>query len=454
MSKLFIFNRLFYRVTVSVFIALLVFHSTPPVTEAQDQRPLLPARADNVAATSNIIRNFTLPSGFVLSGTVRGADGLPVFFGFVLARSDDQIFTGIITFTGFSSTYRVVLPPGTYQLSVQRPILEADPEISLFVTSDLPGMTTVAGNTTQDITVPVAPATVTVTGNVMGGGTLPTRGNISFVSVDGKVQAATSFGSSYRISLPAGTYQVGVAVEIMHPGDIQQPLTLRTGMLTVSGPQNFNVMLPATVTLSGNVRQASGAAAVPSQVSAIDVNDLSNLPGGDITPCGGAFFAFVVTSGVALIPEESATGTYRLTLPPAAYRVAANLDLDPDEEVASILSFPPLLDLNLTTNRIQDFTVPPLPPFVTISGRVTDNNGQPVAGAFISAFTSMVLNTPATFSTGTQTDSNGRYELRVLSGNGYTLLVCPPQPMSPNPLAFNTGKTGTADTMPVFLRHQ
>jgi hypothetical protein len=225
-------------------------------------------------------------------------------------------------------------------------------------------------------------------------------------------------------------------------------------MITISGPQMFNLMLPTTATLSGTVRQASGAAAVPSQVSAIDINDLSNLPGENVTPCGGAFFAFVVTSGVALIPEESATGTYRLTLPPATYRVAANLDLDPSEEVASTLSFPLLLDLNLTTDRIQNFTVPPLPPFVTISGRVTDNNGQPVAGAFISAFTSMVLNTPAAFSTGTQTDSNGMYELRVLSGNGYTLLVCPPQPMTPNLLAFNTGKTGIADPLPVFLRHQ
>ncbi|MEO0249587.1 MAG: carboxypeptidase-like regulatory domain-containing protein [candidate division WOR-3 bacterium] len=442
-------QRLLCRRIISILITLWTLYHVPSGTEAQDQRPLLPRREDNITATSNLTRDFTLPGGVTLSGTIRGADGVPVFFGIVIARSGDRVFTGTITFTGLSSTYRVVLPPGTYQLSVQRPILGSDPETVLFITSDLPGTVTVAGDTTRNIVVPATPAVVTVTGNVISNGTLPTQGAISFISLDGKIQGSTSFDRSYRISLPAGTYQVGVSLEILHPGNLRQVLTLRAGMVTLSNrPQTFNITLPRTVTLSGNVRQAGGAAAVPSQVYAIDVNDLAHVPGGEATGCGGAFSEFVATAGFVTVPEGSTTGEYRLTLPPASYRVTVNLDLDPREEVWSVLSFPPLLELNLTADRTQNFTVPSLPPFVTISGRVTDSSGQSVAEASISAFTSMVLNTPAAFSTRTQTDSNGRYELRVLSGHGYTLLVCPPQPMAPNRLAFSTRKAREADMMP------
>jgi hypothetical protein len=132
----------------------------------------------------------------------------------------------------------------------------------------------------------------------------------------------------------------------------------------------------------------------------------------------------------------SSTGAYRLTLPPRAYSVGVSIDLDPSETVVSTLSFPfPFLELDLSTDRIQNFTVPPLPPFVTISGRVTDSSGRPVVGAIVSAFTTRITNTPnAAFSTGTQTGSDGMYQVRVLSGTNYTILVCPPRTPSPNPL--------------------
>lgn len=431
MSKFFGSKPPFYTIVVSVFITLLAFYHGPTAMGAQDQRPLLGTRVENVNATSNITLNLTLPSGFTLSGAVMSQDQMPIFFGSVIARSGNQTFTGPITFnyTSFSSIYRLVLPPGTYTLSVQR----LDPNASLFITSDLPGMVTVMGNLTLNITVPAPPATVPVSGNITSLGTLPTRGNISFSSSDRKIQALANFDRSYRLNLPRGTYDVSVSLELMHPDGLRQFLTLRLGMINVSGPQTANFKLPMTVTLSGTVRNSTGTPAVPSSVSALDPNDVANLPGG--VGCGGALSpVFVATFGGVSIPKESTTGAYRLTLPPRAYSVAVSIDLDQGDEVISSLTFPvPSQQLNLSTDQTLNFVVPPLPPFVTISGRVTDSSGQPVAEAIVFAFTSMIMNTPnATFSTSVQTGSDGSYQLSVLSGTNYTILVCPPQPASTN----------------------
>jgi hypothetical protein len=147
-----------------------------------------------------------------------------------------------------------------------------------------------------------------------------------------------------------------------------------------------------------------------------------------ILPFGGPLF----TVGTAAIPEASTTGAYSLALPPGAYNVDANRELllehatlDPS---SGNLRFPvPGLPLQLATDLVQDFVVPPLPGTVLISGTVTDGLGQPVAGASVHALTSLITNTPnADFTTETETDSDGKYALLALSGTSYRLVVCPP----------------------------
>jgi hypothetical protein len=439
MCRLFHSKSLFCAVVTSVFIALLTFYTGPTVIEAQGQRGLLGRRIDNINATSNVTQDVTLPGGFVLSGAARGADGLPVFFGTIIAQNATQAtqtFTGTITFMGFSSTYRVVLPAGTYRLFVQRANLEGGDESLTLITSEV-GMVTVAANRTLDIIVPAGPPTFAVSGNVTSMGTLPTKGTITFTSLDGRTRATGSFDRNYRVSLPAGTYNVEIGPELTQPSDVMQFLSLRRGMVTVNGPQTFNIMLPATVTLSGNLRQANGSLAVPSTVFAIDTADIPNQPV-DVGDCeGNPFATFPATFGTAFVPQESTTGAYRFPLPLGSYGVSAGLDLDPSNDVSSTLSFPvPLRQVTLMADRTENVTFPPVPPFVTISGRVTDMNGQPVARASVSATTSMITNTPnAAFSTAVLTGGDGRYTARVLSGINYTLLVCPPETATANSAA-------------------
>jgi hypothetical protein len=413
---------LFSPVVVSLLITLFALAPTF-VTVAQTQKPLLGTQVTNVTATTNITQNATLQVVSMLSGRVMGSSPVPIFSGTVIAQSGNQTFTGPIT---FSSTYQVALPNGTYKLTVQIFDLNLG---GVLIAFELPGTVTVTGNRTFDITVPASPMAVSISGKVTSQGTLPTKGTLSFNTADGKIRAFANFDGTYDAMLPAGTYDVSV---IPMFGSTGQFLSLSLGKITVSGARTVDFVLPAAVALSGTVKYMNGAAAVPSSVFAGDFN-AQPQPNMELNPCSGnPLITQSLTTGSSSIGKDSMTGAYRFVLPTGTYNAFVSVDLDPRDEVDSTLAFPnPLLQLALSADRTQDFTVPATPSFVTISGTVTDSMGQPVARASVSAFTSMITNTPnATFFTSTTTGNDGKYEMRVLSGTGYTITFCPPQPPS------------------------
>jgi len=92
------------------------------------------------------------------------------------------------------------------------------------------------------------------------------------------------------------------------------------------------------------------------------------------------------------------------------------------------LTFPvPALRLEVRGDMTQDFIRPALGTIVTISGRVTDASGNPVAGAFIGASSSDLTDTPnAAVEASVESGDDGRYTLKVLSGRQYTLTCSPP----------------------------
>ena len=88
--------------------------------------------------------------------------------------------------------------------------------------------------------------------------------------------------------------------------------------------------------------------------------------------------------------------------------------------------------MTIPENQLRDFTLPPLPEVVLISGRVMDQQNQPVSGAHVNAVSSMVTATPTVlFSNDVETNDMGVYQLLALSGVDYTVTVCPPEPSSP-----------------------
>lgn len=413
--------------------------------QAQEARALLGTRRTDLDLTRDTTLDLMLPSGFVLSGKILTDDPTAVLGGLVLARSGEQLFEGPISIgfsaSGLTATYRLVLPAGTYHLFLRRGILDLDSgsEGSLLsVTSDLSQMVTISGNRTLDLSLPRPPDLITLSGRIASAGGFPTKGFLSFLSSDRSVWAEVPFDRNYTVKLPPGSYTVQAGVR---EGDDEEMaygsfFTLERITVNASGMRDF--VLPPAVTLSGKVTDATGRPAVPSMIVAFQKADPASSPSGDPPPCQGSadfYFFLPPNGGQASIPRSSTTGAYALKLPAGTYVLYASWDLSPEPEqdlllTSSAFAFS-FLERSLETDAVQDFTAPPLPEWATLSGRITDERGQPVAGASPTAFSQALTNTPgAAFSTGTETDANGQYRLRVLSGTAYRLEVCPPSPPS------------------------
>jgi len=432
-------------------LALCVLLS--PITSAQDAPPLLGTKQEAVDASKDTTLDATLPTGFVLSGTVKNADGSPLFAGTVTAQSESEAFTASVLPLGLSSTYTIVLPAGTYMLGVTTLTLdlEAETDAVVFVTTDVAVTATVASNTTQNIVLPAPSEFVLVSGQVTSAGTLPTTGSILYRSLDGKIFGVVSFENTYSLSLPpADDYEVAATVAIGEEEEPKTTLLVSVGTTTVTKPHIFDVTLPATNELAGTVLNSDGTPAAPSTVFALaeqepqeseetgeDENNGEETDKNDFTCASGTTFPNnpLSTFGVASVPEESTTGAYSLMVPSDAYTTGVDLELELTKDMLTTtdgnLNFPiPGLPLTINSNLTQEFKVPTLPPVVLISGTVTDEQKQPVPNAQVSALTESITNTPnAEFTTTGLTDSEGKYTILGLTGVNYTVIFCPPDPI-------------------------
>lgn len=398
-------------ILVAGFLLAALGFNHPPMVEAQDQRPLLPTRVENVDVTGNTTLDLTLPGGFTLSGSVRSPDLIPVFGGTVVARSEEHVFQGAIVLRDLMPTYQIELPPGTYHLTVTRLIVDLFTGTTLFINSDVPEAVTIVENTRRDLVLPEAPATVAISGTVHSPGGLSPQGAINLETLDGRVRVIAALNRNFSAKVPPGVYRVTATLGMTHRGDVDQTVTLPLETITVSGQQAFAFTLPATVPLTGVVRNQDGSPAVPATVF---VSEASGSP-------------FRVTGGVR-IPGDSVNGAYLLLLPPAVYFVAATVNLDLNERGESLLTFPdPPQSADVSSPQTRDFITPSLPPVVTLSGTVRDEDGRAVAGALITARTRTITNTPnASFSASSRTSGEGTYQMRVLSGTAYTIRAFPP----------------------------
>lgn len=149
-----------------------------------------------------------------------------------------------------------------------------------------------------------------------------------------------------------------------------------TGTTTVSGPHDFDATVPPLVTLSGALGTSDPMLTNLSIVLAFDLDELG------LNALGLTF---------------TGANVYSLLLPPGFYIVAASVDIDPGVTPVGFLTYEfPEQSLELTANRTLDFLVPPLqiPASVVMSGTVTDENGQPVSHALVTASTSMLTTMP------------------------------------------------------------
>lgn len=379
------------------------------VLGTQGGAALLPTTITGVDATSDQTVDAVLPAGFRLSGMLIG--GPKLLIANVRAQGKDgRTFSGSADL--FTRQYRIVVPAGTYTLTVC-----FFPEFpgSTTVGFDDPTPVEVSADTSHDITLPKV-TLYNVTGTISGLDPRFEFRALSFASADARSGGIFQLADdgSYQARLPDGEYSVALIQTQSAEG---QSWTSNLGSVSVSGSDTVaDFAVPPAATLSGVVSSPDFPEIPPnSSVFAVDVS------GPVIT--GAACVAPLGDSGSGPI---SPSGEYQTVLTSGGtYRVLASIQLGQGAGSVIFLVPDPIQVIGKAT---EDITLPPLPGRVTISGRVTDPNGNGVANGFVTASTQQVTDAPnITFSNSTQTDSEGNYALSVLSGTNYTLGFSPPQ---------------------------
>jgi hypothetical protein len=369
---------------------------------------LLQKSETGVVATANKTVDEILPAGFKLSGSVSG----PGTAGVVMARSGQTLtYAGAVS----AGKYQVVLPAGTYDLSVIYTPSGVPSGSSLAVASTVATAVQVTSDTTRDLTIP-ALALYNISGTVSG---LAALGNtngleMEFESGDGSIEASfpLSLTGSYSGVLPAGSYVAGVHASIVY--SLQTGQTQSLGVYTLGAPVITGhatlpgYSIPALANLSGMIKETS----IP--VIGVTVS------------AAGANSAIWSNSSPDLL-----TARYRAALPRnTAYGVNVTMVLLLGATAGGSITFP-MTPSTLTLSADQsgyDFTVPPLPGRVTVSGKVTDSKGNAVNGAVVSLYCESVTGSPnLKFAHSAITDSGGNYSVSVLSGT-YTMVFTPPLP--------------------------
>ena len=460
---------------VGLIISCVPFARAQVPTPGPLPPPLVGTQTVGVSATTDTVVDMVLESGSSLSGKVTNANGVEVFEATVLAQSETEIFASSAvlesdpdnpTLAPFS--YRIVLPEGTYHLFVNMTVTDASTTIPLVstITFDLQETVVVAGDTERDLMVPEPPPFLTLSGQVTSLGTLPSEGTLIFQSDDGRVlnfaqaeMAEDATNATYQTTLPAGTYHVSFFVALPElsipdpnnpapppdPEIPQQSASIPVGTVTVSADQVFDINVPATVTLSGKLQDGLGMVLAGAIVFAVSGPPQVLPPSSTLALCqaGALSEDLVVATSTAWLPEGNTLGNYELPVMPEDYQVGVStpVNLMPTATVPpgtlepqqGVLTFPfPSELITITENQLRDFTLPPLPEVVMISGRVMDQQNQPVSGAHVNAVSSMVTATPTVlFSNDVETNETGAYQLLALSGVDYTVTVCPPEPSSP-----------------------
>jgi hypothetical protein len=256
-----------------------------------------------------------------------------------------------------------------------------------------------------------------VSGTVNGLTNLPsaTGTQILFSTNDSSILAEFSLAGdgSYQGSLPAGNYTAGITASISFPPSLFQNQSLgifNLGSVNISGSTVISAFtVPATANLSGTIQ------GVTPPVIGVSVTAVG--PSSSIT---SSSTADLLTAGYQMILPDNTT-----------YGVNCSMFLTDGVNPLGTIQFPvPASSLNFAGNTANyDFTVPSLPGRVTISGQVTDGNGNPVSGATIIATSQSITSTPnLEFSDFAQTDDGGNYSLSVLNGTNYQLVFIPLTP--------------------------
>jgi hypothetical protein len=401
-------------------------YTTLPVVEGASSgtqpqaAPLLSQKQAGINATNDSTINQSLPGGFRLTGTIAGAP-IPTS---VLAKSGSSVYQGGVDL--LSHEYLVVVPAGTYQLTVCCSQNVASPNGSLRFTYTEPGSVQVSGDTQHNISIP-SPAVFDVSGTVTGLPAAPASSQLFavFTSTDKSVEGrfAIAADGTYRGQLANGSYVASATITSFSATGFQSSSIYNIGSVNVnSAPVTANLTAPATARISGTARIAGipltteGAFFLAQDKSAgtQQAGDCVSPPVGSLASIdpGGAYNTRLV------INRAHATGV----LVPV-FKGSTTVP-------AGSATYPALgRDLSIGADSTADFNLPAFPAQVRITGKVTDGTGKGVQGVTVSAYSVELSGAPdLSYAGSAETDSSGNYELILLRGTNYEIQFTPPTP--------------------------
>ena len=386
--------------------------------------PLLSKTQTGITALPNnpdVNVNATLLPGFKLSGTISGAgQGASV----IASAGGNNIFAG--TINPLTGKYLVVVPAGTYSLTICYGLSGTPSNAAVTGTYTDPASVQVSGDTTRDITLPSI-ALFNVSGTVSGLIGLPAGAGTTlfFTSSNNTVQGQFTLdaGGNYQGALPTGSYLVCLnraPIQFL-PLQSESLELYQIGTLTVgTGPATGNYAIPATVKLSGTIRGA-GLTSMPIG-TAVLASDTTAAPITQIACCAPPAASYATAD---------LSSQYQMVLAQnRSFTVGVSIPLGEGVSFLGVINYPISSGaVSMGANTTLDFNIPALPRRPNIFGRVTDNSGNGVANVVISAYSQSITDAANVgFSASGKTDPTGNYSIAVLGGTNYQLTFFPPTP--------------------------
>lgn len=362
-------------------------------------------------------KNFQLPPGYLLSGTVKDTAGNSITNNANPLNSTN----GSIRFDNPASPsvsaggnvaanagYSAVVAPGANNATVLTGVQIIDittGDFSRYTVGQTPTPASVSvnGTKTQAFVRPDLPVPGTLAGSITGGSV--DVATISIGLTNGGSATAFPDGDSYSMKVPPGAGTVSFSGTLAANEDVtvsaylaSTPQTVQSGKATT-----YNITIPALATLGGTVTLPSGVSPAFASLANVTSNGLTGY---------SSFYS--MTSGAYVL--AGTPGSYNLSFAMAGIKSGA-----------STLTWGYNTPVTLAAgSNTKNLTLPSLPATYTVQGTVTGPDGKPVSGADISAILS--AGASSWYAMGdTTTAANGVYSLKLPAGS-YTFFITPPAP--------------------------
>jgi len=351
------------------------------------------ALLDVESNTSNI--NFALVRAGFVAGVVTSNGGTPLGSMTVAAYNADGTRRGFTT-TDAAGNYRLVLPPGTFDVAAFDNALVYQPSVVHGV------VVATASTATTDFKLTKS---ATVSGTITDALTSSPLASMSvafYVNGTLAATATTDANGRYRLLLPPATYGVvsfdplGVYAPTFN-GNVESFDRSVAVVLAEGTSTTIDAKLVRAAKFSGHVTDAATHAALPGiTVAAFNADGTTRV---FATTDGGGLYTLVLPAGTYRVAAYDTNVQYARRFYPAATSFAS---------AAASSAF-------TASSTILDFA---LPRGAVVSGQVTAAGTTP-AGIAVAAYDASGL------VTSTLTDANGNYRL-VVDGGSYVLAAFDP----------------------------